>query len=51
MQVQDINNVWDVQTGNTDYLESDFNLDTQSDNKDKNDYWWTNLGKGSSIPE
>jgi len=51
IQFQDINNVWDVQTGNTGYLESDFNLDTQSNNKDKNEYWLPNEGEGSFIPE
>jgi len=44
-------NVWSLQTGNSGYLESDFNLNGQSNNADKNDYWLPNLGEGSFIPE
>ena len=43
--------LWDVQTGTQGYLESDYNLDTQSDNKDKNDIWFPNIGSGSQIPD
>jgi hypothetical protein len=51
IEILDINNVWRNQVGFSGYLESDFNLDGQSDNKDKDDYWLPNLGKGSFIPE
>jgi len=43
--------LWDSETGIQDYLDSDYNMDTQSDNKDKNDIWLPNLGSGSQIPE
>jgi PKD repeat protein len=33
-----------------DYYKSDFNLDTQVNNKDKDDFWVPNLGKGSQVP-
>ncbi len=33
-----------------DYYKSDFNLDTQVDNKDKDDFWVPNQGKGSQVP-
>jgi hypothetical protein len=43
--------IWDNQTGNSGYIESDFDLSGQSDSKDKNDLWLNNEGKTSSIPE
>jgi len=51
IELQDKNNLWNVQVGNTGYLESDFNLDTHSNNKDKNDFWLPNEGEGTLIPE
>jgi PKD repeat protein len=33
-----------------DYYKSDFNLDTQVNNKDKDDLWVPNEGKGSQVP-
>jgi PKD repeat protein len=41
--------LWDIQTGTQGYLESDYNLDTQSDNKDKDDIWAPNQGAGSQV--
>ena len=41
--------VWESQSGTQGYLESDYNLDTQSDNKDKDDIWAPNLGKGNQV--
>ena len=40
-----------TEIGQEGYLNSDFNLDTQSDNKDKNQYWGVNLGAGCQVPE
>jgi len=51
IQMQDIDNVWNIQAGTSGYLESDYNLNGQSDNQDKNDYWLPNEGEGSYIPE
>jgi PKD repeat protein len=42
--------LWEAQSGTQGYLESDYNLDLQSDNKDKDDIWAPNLGVGSSVP-
>ncbi len=43
--------LWNIQSGKKGYLESDYNLDTQSNNKDKNNIWIPNLGSGSQIPD
>ncbi|MCD4788516.1 MAG: hypothetical protein K8R37_00840, partial [Bacteroidales bacterium] len=42
--------VWTLQAGTTGYLESDYNMDTQVDNKDKNDVWVPNIGQGTQVP-
>ena len=42
--------VWTSQAGTTGYLESDYNMDTQVDNKDKNDVWVPNIGEGTKVP-
>lgn len=42
---------WEIDAGLSGYLDSDLNLDTQSNNKDKNDIWLPNLGKWSMVPE
>jgi hypothetical protein len=34
--------IWQTESGSEGYLRSDFNLDSQSDNADKNDYWEKN---------
>lgn len=47
----DINNVWHVQAGESNYPESDFDMNGQADNRDKDDYWLPNLGEGSFIAE
>ena len=41
---------WDNQAGSSGYLNSDFNLDTQSNNIDKDEFWVPNLGSGSQVP-
>ena len=51
IQLSDKVNVWDIQAGEAGYLESDFNLNGDVNNQDKNDYWWPNNGYGSFIPE
>jgi hypothetical protein len=37
--------------GTKGYKQADYNLDTQVENKDKNDWWVPNIGKGSQVPE
>jgi hypothetical protein len=46
----DENPFWEIQSGTTGYLQSDYNFDTQSDNKDKDDIWSPNFGKGTQVP-
>ncbi len=43
--------LWDLQASQSGYLPSDYNMDGQSDNNDKNDWWMPNLGIGSLIPD
>ncbi|MFU8844460.1 MAG: hypothetical protein ACNA7V_11710, partial [Bacteroidales bacterium] len=42
---------WNDESGKAGYLQSDINLDGQSNNLDKNDYWLQNLGKFSQVPD
>ena len=42
--------IWENQAGTKGYLKSDFNFDTQSNNKDKDNIWAPNLGKGNQVP-
>lgn len=42
--------LWDNETGNHGYISSDYNLDAESNNIDKDEYWVPNIGKGSQIP-
>jgi len=49
--ISDKNNIWDLQSGTTGYLEGDYNMNTNVNNQDKNDYWLPNDGEGTYIPE
>lgn len=42
---------WNPQSGYAGYLLNDLNLDRQSNNQDKNDFWENNLGRFSHLPE
>ncbi len=42
--------VWSAEAGTTGYLQSDFNMDTQVDNNDKNDVWVPNETTGTQVP-
>jgi len=42
--------LWEAEAGTKGYLPSDFNLDSESNNKDKDDIWVPNLGMGTQIP-
>ncbi|MCD4696363.1 MAG: hypothetical protein K8S16_09010, partial [Bacteroidales bacterium] len=44
-------NPWETQAGEKGYMSGDFNLDAQVDNKDKDDFWLPNEGKGYQVPE
>jgi hypothetical protein len=47
----DKDNLWEIQAAQTGYLPSDYNMNAQSDNTDKNDWWLPNLGSSSGVPE
>lgn len=42
--------VWSVNSGKIGYFTSDFNLDRQTNNKDKNEKWLPNLTKVTLVP-
>jgi len=42
---------WYLETGNSGYLNSDVNLNSESNNQDKNNYWYINLNEATQIPE
>jgi len=42
---------WSLEAGRNGYLNSDFNLDSQTNNNDKNDIWNNNTGNSSQIPD
>ena len=50
IDINDIINVWAPAAGTTGYLMGDFNMDTQVDNKDKNDVWYLNKGSNTQVP-
>jgi hypothetical protein len=50
VNINDKTLVWFVNAGKTGYYVSDFNLDRQTNNKDKNEKWYPNLSKVSLVP-
>ena len=42
--------LWAINAGKTGYFLSDFNLDRQTNNLDKDDKWYPNVGKISLVP-
>ncbi len=42
--------IWDTNAGTKGYLGTDYNLDSQSNNLDKDNIWVPNFGKGSQVP-
>ncbi len=51
IQTEDKSITWNMSAGNPGYLSADLNLDGQADNRDKNDFWLPNLGKGTQVPQ
>lgn len=45
------NQLWENEAGRKGYLSSDFSLDAQSNNQDKNDYWQKNTSLNSQVPQ
>jgi len=50
VDTDDKNTNWNTDAGSSGYLGSDLNLDTQSNNPDKNDVWEPNDGMGTQVP-
>lgn len=42
---------WKSDAGTSGYLDADFNLDSQTDNSDKNEHWIDNENKSSQVPQ
>ncbi|MCF8369967.1 MAG: lamin tail domain-containing protein [Bacteroidales bacterium] len=51
IDINDKSPEWDGNAGIRAYLPSDINLDSEVENRDKNDYWWPNLGTGTNVPD
>jgi hypothetical protein len=48
--MNDKTNFWSVFAGKSGYHSSDYNMDGQITNQDKNKYWQKNLDKTSQVP-
>jgi PKD repeat protein len=48
--MDDKSGLWESEAGTEGYMFSDYNLDRQSNNIDKDEYWVPNMGKGSQVP-
>jgi len=46
----DKSTLWENETGTNGYIPSDYNLDSESNNIDKDDFWVPNEGKGTQVP-
>jgi hypothetical protein len=44
-------NLWKTNAGKKGYLSTDYNLDRQTENKDKNDIWLNNLNTSTQVPQ
>jgi len=51
VSVNDMSPLWESEAGSQGYIYSDHNLDGESNNIDKDDFWLPNVGKGSQIPD
>ena len=50
IETNDKTNFWSIFVGKTGYLQADYNMDSQTTNIDKNEYWLKNLTKESQVP-
>jgi hypothetical protein len=50
VELTDESPLWETSAGTKGYLGTDYNLDSQSNNKDKDDIWAPNIGAGTQIP-
>ena len=51
INASDKTTTWEFDVGKFGYLKSDYNLDAQGDNPDKNSFWHQNKGKSHQMPE
>jgi subtilisin family serine protease/PKD repeat protein len=49
--MDDKSGLWESEAGTEGYMFSDYNLDRQSNNVDKDEYWVPNIGRGSQVPD
>ncbi|MBN2174064.1 MAG: M1 family metallopeptidase [Bacteroidales bacterium] len=47
----DKTDTWELEAGESGYFQADLNLDAQTDNEDKDDFWLPAQDKSSQIPE
>lgn len=50
VELTDESPLWESSAGTKGYLGTDYNLDSQSNNEDKDDIWAPNVGAGSQVP-
>jgi hypothetical protein len=50
IDINDIN-IWRTNAGQPGYYPGDVNLNTQTDNEDKNDFFFPNIGEESQVPD
>jgi len=51
INITDLTDKWNGNTGETGYFVGDANMDGEVDNKDKNDLWYPNQGETLVLPE
>jgi len=51
VNISDIYGAWYPKAGEKGYMNTDFNLDGESGNNDKNDLWYFNNGAASQVPQ
>ncbi|MCF8368497.1 MAG: hypothetical protein K9G76_05595 [Bacteroidales bacterium] len=50
VELADKDNFWNLESGNFGYFSSDFDLNSQVNNTDKNQVWLPNSGSGTQVP-
>jgi uncharacterized protein (TIGR02145 family) len=47
----DLSTQWNIEACLSNYFKADVNFDAQTDNLDKNEYWYNNMGKTEMFPD
>ena len=50
IEIGDKSPLWENETGSNGYIFSDYNLDQESNNLDKDDFWYVNIGSETKVP-